>query len=67
MSQAVLEILDRIRHLPEVDRRELDEHLACLSEAEWLREAAQARVLAKQHGLDQAAIDEAVERVRYSR
>jgi hypothetical protein len=67
MSQAVLEILDRIRHLPAEDRLVLDEQLALLAEAEWQREAADARRLAQQTGIDQAAIDRAVEAVRYSR
>jgi hypothetical protein len=67
MSQAVLEILDRIRHLPEEDRLVLDEQLALLAEAEWQKEAAEARRLARQKGIDQAAIDRAVDAVRYSR
>jgi hypothetical protein len=67
MSQAVLEILERIRHLPEEDRLVLDEQLAQLSEAEWQKEAAEARRLARQKGIDQAAIDRAVDAVRYSR
>ena len=67
MSQAVLEILDRIQHLPVEDRLSLDEQLARLSEAEWHREAEEGRRLAKQKGIDQAAIDRAVEAVRYTR
>jgi hypothetical protein len=67
MSQAVLEILDRIRHLPEEDRLVLDEQLALLAEADWQKEAAEARRLARQKGIDQAAIDRAVDAVRYGR
>jgi len=67
MSQAVLEILDRIRHLPSDERAVLDEELARLSEAEWQREAVEARRLAKEKGVDQAAIDRAVEAQRYAR
>jgi hypothetical protein len=67
MSQAVLDILDRIRRLPDQDRLVLDEQLALLAEAEWQREAEGARALAKQKGIDQAAIDRAVEAVRYSK
>lgn len=67
MSEAVLEILQRIQQLPEDDRRVLEEHLAREAEAEWRREADEARRLAKQHGIDQAAIDRAVEQTRYGR
>jgi hypothetical protein len=65
MSQAVQEILERIRSLPEEDRLVLDEQLALLLEAEWKREAEVARRIARQKGIDQAAIDEAVQKVRY--
>ena len=67
MSQAVLEILDRIQHLPAEDRVVLDEQLARLAEDEWQREAEEARRQAKLKGIDQAAIDQAVEAVRYAR
>ena len=66
MSQAVQEILQRIQHLPEEDRLLLDEHLARQAEDEWEREAADARLLARKKGIDQAAIDRAVEQVRYA-
>jgi len=65
MSQAVQEILQRIQQLPEEDRLSLEEHLARSAEAEWKREAEEARRLARQKGTDQAAIDRAVENVRY--
>ncbi len=67
MSQAVQEILERIEHLPEDERLELDAHLARMAEAEWQREAERARVVAKQKGIDQAAIDQAIENIRYPR
>ena len=35
MSQAVLEILDRIRHLPAEDRMVLDEQLMQFAESQW--------------------------------
>lgn len=57
MSQAVQEILERIEHLPEADRLELDAQLARRAEDEWRREAEKARLLAAQRGIDQAAID----------
>ena len=65
MSEAVHEILERIQHLPAEDRLVLEECLAQQAEAEWRREAEQARQLAQQQGIDQAAIDRAVEKVRY--
>jgi len=64
MSQAVQEILERIQHLPEEDRDILDEQLAQMAEAEWRREATEVRRVARLKGIDQAAIDSAVEEVR---
>jgi hypothetical protein len=66
MSEAVQEILQSIQLLPAEDRLELEQHLAQMAEAEWQREAEDARRLARQKGIDQAAIDRAVEKVRYS-
>lgn len=65
MSEAVLDILQRIQRLPEEDRMELSEHLAQIEEEEWKREAEEARRVARLRGIDQAAIDRAVEEVRY--
>jgi hypothetical protein len=65
MSEAaVQEILDRIASLPEADRLLLEQRLAERVEAEWQREAVAARAEAQRRGLDQAAIDRAVEEVR---
>ncbi len=64
MSEAVLEILERIKRLPAEDRLLLDEYLAEEAESEWQDEAAEARRLARQKGLGQATIDRAVEKVR---
>ncbi len=66
MSEAVQEIMERIQQLPEEDRLLLDEQLARQAEAEWKREAAAARRLAQKKGIDQAAIDLAVEQIRYA-
>jgi hypothetical protein len=66
MSEAVQEILQSIQLLPAQDRLELEQQLAQLAEAEWQRESEEARRLARQKGIDQAAIDRAVEKVRYS-
>jgi hypothetical protein len=65
VSEAVHEILDRIDHLPPGERLELEDLLAQQAEAEWQREAEEARRLARQKGIDQAAIDCAVQKVRY--
>ncbi len=65
MSEAVQEILQRIQQLPEEDRLLLEQHLVQRAEAEWKREAEEARLLARHKGIDQAAIDRAVEKVRY--
>jgi len=65
MSEAVQDILQRIEQLPEDDRLLLEERLLQLAEAEWKREAEEARRLARQKGIDQETIDRAVEKVRY--
>ena len=65
MSEAVHEILDRIQRLADEDRLLLEDCLAQQAETEWKGEAEEARRLARQKGIDQAAIDRAVEKVRY--
>ena len=45
MSEAVQEILQRIQQLPEEDRLLLEQHLVQRAEAEWKREAEEARRL----------------------
>jgi len=65
VSEAVHEILDRIQRLPTDDRLLLEDCLAQQAEAEWQREAEEARRLASEKGIDQAAIDRAVAKVRY--
>ena len=65
MTRAVQDILDRIRGLPAEDRALLEDALAQQAEAEWQRAADEARRSARQKGIDQAAIDRAVEKVRY--
>ncbi len=68
MSAAVVhEVLDRIKQLSDDDRLLLDKLLADLEEKEWQREAALARRSARETGIDQEAIDRAVERIRYAR
>ncbi len=60
----VREILERIDNLPETDRLLLEQRLAEKAEAEWLREAVAARESARQRGIDQEAIDKAVDDLR---
>lgn len=64
---SVPQILKQIDQLSESDRLLLEKTLAQRVEAEWLREAQRARRRAGQRGIDQAAIDRAVEDVRYRR
>jgi hypothetical protein len=66
MSEAVHDILERIQRFPAADRLLLEEQLAEQAEAEWQREATEARRLARQNGIDQAAIDRAIEKVRHN-
>lgn len=66
MSAATVEqILQQIDSLGDDDRRVLEERLAARFEAEWQRAAQDARRVARERRLDQAAIDRAVETVRY--
>ncbi len=66
MSQAaVYEILERIQQLPAEDRRLLDDLLAQQEAAEWREEAARARRIAREKGIDQETIDRAVYAVRH--
>ena len=62
---AVRDILRKIEELSEADRLLLEERLAERAETEWQREATAARELACERGIDQAAIDRAVEKARY--
>lgn len=64
---AVGEILQKIDALPRRDRLRLERELAARAETEWQKLARQARAKARRNGIDQAAIDRAVERTRYGR
>lgn len=59
------EILARIKELPDDDRLMFDELLAQEEDLEWREEAAKAREAANSRGIDQEAIDRAVQAVRY--
>ena len=65
MSDAVRQLLERIGQLPEKDRLDLEERLAEMVNSDWEREAKQPRQLARERGLDQAAIDHAIHELRY--
>ena len=65
MSQHVEAILQQIERLDEADRLVLERRLQELAEAEWRREAESARAVARDRGIDQRTIDDAVERLRY--
>ena len=66
MSRTIVyELVERIERLPTKDRALLDDLLAEREEREWRQKATQARRRAREQGLDQEAIDEAVSAVRY--
>ena len=66
MSAATVEqILQKIDSLGDDDRRVLEERLAARFESEWQQATRDARRIARERGLDQAAVDRAVETVRY--
>ena len=66
MSQsAVQNILKMVDGLSASDREILDQQLSERAEAEWCSEAEAARQQAKERGIDQAAIDEALLKHRY--
>lgn len=65
MSPQVDVILEQIARLDEADRIILERKLQELSELQWKRDAESARDLARQRGIDQRAIDDAVDELRY--
>jgi hypothetical protein len=66
MSQAsVQHILEMIDQLSESDRETLQRQIAERAEAEWRQEAEDARREARRRGVDQKAIDDAVDARRY--
>lgn len=66
MSRASLKhILRDIELLDEEELLAVDRHLAERLREEWEREASAAREQASRRGIDQAAIDQAIERRRY--
>jgi len=65
MSAAVYQIIDQIKQLDDEDRSLFDRLLERLEENDWQAEARRARRRAGKLGLDQQAIDRAVELERY--
>ncbi len=66
MSDAVVrDILQQIERLSDEDRLDLSIRLAERQEDEWKAEADTARRAAREMGITQAAIDQAVEDVRH--
>jgi len=66
MSRALVEhILRDIETLTEEELLAVDQRLADRLRERWEREAGAARDEAKHRGIDQAAIDQAIERHRY--
>ncbi len=64
MSTGVQDILDQIGRLSDEERCDLTRRLAETEDAEWRREADRARLSARHRGIDQAAVDRAVEGIR---
>jgi hypothetical protein len=65
MSPQVDAILAQIERLNEADRIALEQRLQDLAEAQWRREAADARAAASKQGINQPVIDDAIEGLRY--
>jgi len=65
MSQVTVEnILKEIESLSDEERELLENRLAQLDEAKWQQEAAEARKIARDAGIDQANIDQTIEKLR---
>ncbi len=65
MDQSTVQtILDQIEQLPEAERLLLDQRLAERAEADWRREAEAARRSARERGVDQTGIDQAIHDLR---
>ncbi len=65
MSQQLDAILQQIERLDEADRIALEQRLQELAEVRWKQEADGARAEARERGIDQRSIDDAVEELRY--
>jgi hypothetical protein len=65
MSPQVDAILQQIENLDEADRFILEQRLQEMAEADWKREAEAARAMARERGIDQRSIDDAINEHRY--
>ena len=58
-------VWQQIQLLDEADRLALELRLHGLAESDWREELDAARAAARERGIDQQSIDEAVEQLRY--
>lgn len=65
MPEQLEAILEQISLLNADDRLLLEQRLRDLAEVEWRTEADEARAIARVRGVDQQAIDDAIDDVRY--
>lgn len=65
MSPQLDAIWQQIQTLPDADRLALEERLQELTDQQWRQEATAAREIARERGIDQSFIDDAVEQFRY--
>jgi hypothetical protein len=65
MSPQVDAILQQIERLNEDDRIILEQKLQEMIDVQWQRQAESARTEARQRGIEQRTIDDAVEEIRY--
>ncbi|NIO41934.1 MAG: hypothetical protein GTO41_18240 [Burkholderiales bacterium] len=66
-ESAIDHIWQQIQALGEEEQLRLQERMASVAEEQWRTEASTARRIARDKGIDQAAIDRAVDKVRYGR
>ncbi len=67
IKTSIRNILRDIESLGEKERLALERELAARAEAKWAIQARKARSRARRTGIDQEAIDRAIERRRYGR
>ena len=68
MSRALVDqIIGKIESLDDQDRLDLECKLARRLETEWRVATTEARRVARRRGINQAAIDQAIQRRRYGR
>jgi hypothetical protein len=65
MSPQLDAIWQQIQSLDEADRLVLEQRLHELTASQWREEVKVAREIARQRGVDQTSIDDAVEQLRY--